>query len=240
MPFWKTTFLIESFQQAGSIGSGAAVGWGETWYQELAGTADAALLSFDTNRYVLYRRPCLNPLHHITWVRVSDEGNPRNSKVRFLGNLAGTASGVGLPADVAQLIDLVAFDTSPTPIAHHRRFMLRGLSVGDVIGDTINGSSVNFPAIYAFLQHIGNGTVGNPSLPTGVLPAWKIRFYPPAPVPVSPAAIAIPAASPNFIDLTSPGLVPTAGAKYRRSGVRFPYFVNRVWTYTGLEGVANH
>jgi hypothetical protein len=247
MATWKTTFYFESFEPTSGIGGGAAVGWTETWYQTGPSSADLALTSAAIDTYIMLRRQCLAYKYNIPYVRVSDAANPRNSKLKSLEGRIGQAglSAAGILSPIAQvncalLVDFTCFDDSPASLAHSRRFLLRGLTAADINGNVFDNKSPNFNAIKRFLAVVGNGPVGEPSLPAGILPYWQIRFFDPTTVPIPSFSLAsVPQPNDHFIHATAPGLVPTLGKKYRIRGVRYPYYSNRVWTDTGFVDAAN-
>jgi hypothetical protein len=231
MPFYKTTFFFEAFQQSAGFDPGSAVGWTETWYQQSA-TIDSALTSADVFRYVSFRRACLATGYKIQWLRVSQVDNPRLTKIRSLGQSLGTAKGDAAQVNCCILVDVTALPNGTDTLTHHRRFLMRGLPVDVINQNVISRTGLNWGAFTRFFEHIGLHETGTALAGPIDRSAWLIRGLPSTVVRSQMSTLAATAAG-NQISVASAGLTNTLGQRVLLRGVKFPYFINRVWTDVG-------
>jgi hypothetical protein len=251
----KVTYFLESVQSAVKYAS-AALGFTETWYQSsnAIGTLDDSLMSKDVNTYVELRLPTLPPVYRMSYIRVSDEHNPRNFKILALDNQSGfakveaTSGGqpIGLYGQVqcALLIDFVRLGGVAPDHANHRKFLMRGLPVDVIDGNVVKPAGPNWNSIQVFLNWLADKETGHPAkgLPKGIVPntTLGLRYHNPAVAWTPVLALSTDANSKYLLDLV-PQVTPPDPLHnlYEIRDVPEPLKrLNRIWTWKANNNVA--
>jgi hypothetical protein len=230
MADYKITFFFEGEQPSLGAGTGAAVGWTETWYleseQDISTVSDAT----DILIYIQMRLRFLPNLYRVTFVRTSQEGNVRNVKVRSPLTSNGYVTTPAAQVTCAILVDFTAPPFGLGDHAHHRRMLIRGLPVSLLSGNVINRADVTFQRLVDFLQYISLGAIPRDVFPNPRPKARRIKFIPATTeeVPISNLTV-----SPNNVHQITVTAAILPGPNFGRvkiRGVHLPYNVNRVWT----------
>jgi hypothetical protein len=247
---FKCTFFFEGLQANPGRTASAVMAWTETWYRTDLNDIDqmlASCLNTAVNSYLGKRSAMLHALYAIKWVRVSDTGNPRLTKLGAVNPAQGGQLGAPAEADggrlalvqgiattAAQLNCAVEVDFSKLPgpggdITHHRRFAIRGLPRSIINGNILNENGEGMNALVGFSNYIGRGA--SPNFPAVGFPCpYKIQYqvHPLTNVPITGLTIAV--GNPRQIVLTA-ALGPLAlndRVEIRNAtGIRG---TNRIWT----------
>jgi hypothetical protein len=251
MPTYKTTWFFEGLQPNLGSTASSVVSWSETWYQTAA-SVDAALanaISTTPNTWLLKRIAFLHALYAVKWCRVSNDADPRQTKLASIGAAnrgpIGYVEGGGQtpynPATAAQvnccaLADLAVLPRDGDTKTHHRRILLRGLPQSMINGNTINELGAGYNGLLSFLNYVGRAR--SPNFPqAGAAPTWLIRFQSPLQLfqPIGTLAVAA-----NLRGLTMSAPLPAAvnGSRIEIRGVVSPQRVNKIWTVRSLAPVA--
>jgi len=242
MPDWKVNWEFEGSQSA-MAGRSQILTWTETWYQNADPNIELALLraSLVASGWLKGRLSFMSDLYRCTQVRVSDQANPRMSKVALVQGGWGTLPHANANFKAAQVNCALLVDFSVLPLAagdivHHRRALFRGLDVSMINGNLPVRTSTSFVNATRFFNWLGVG----PAPQTGGRNVqfardyfreaceYKMRVQSPAPVRVPIEALTIHA-SQRSITITAD--IPAAvGDKVNVTGVTFPRGVNRIWT----------
>lgn len=236
---WAATFFFESEQQPPGIGTGASVGWTETWYKTFsdAVSPEAVLLDKGLSDYVTLRILPMSALYNITFLRVSDVNNPRRFKIRHLPAAVGA---IGLDASTpAQVQCAVLADLEKLPLAgrptehvHHRRFLVRGLPSSLINGNVMNTVDPAFTALQQFLALIGNKPAGGEHPKLVPVWTWGIKYQ--APTQPKTTITLARVHTPNDHEIVVAPQLPGGTARKSKvivSGVDAPSAWNRIWTF---------
>ena len=244
MANFKATFFFESQQQA-TLGTGSSLGWTESWYKTMVASPEAALLDPDLQKYVELRRMCLASIYRMTFIRVSDDDNPRRFK------LANIAVGDGVlnsevaapPAQVqcALLADLerLPLDANPHEKVHHRRFLIRGLPSGMIDGNVLNPNFPAFAQIRRFLDYVGRHSAGT-AVPGEGQPrfSWGAKYLDPSVTPTTIVSAIVTPWDDQVIGVR-PVVAPATvrGTRFTIRGVDSPREFNRTWQYVNDSSI---
>jgi hypothetical protein len=245
---FKVTWFFETVDRA-LIGASAALGWTETWYLGgQPGSLDTMFDHPDVINYTKLRRDLLTPRARISFIRISDDNNPRLVKIQSLSAAIGSFDKLADVSDhPAQIQCAVLVDLQRLPIAvgepvHHRRFLIRGLHVGMINGNVLDPGAPGFAALTRFLNFIGKKpTGGSDPAAKDTRSALGIRYHDPSVAwilirslgsgklggggltvgvqPIIPGLISFP--HPSQVEIRD---VPQPLARY-----------NRTWNYLGLD-----
>jgi len=230
MPTYKMTFFFEGFQTTKGVGGGSAVGWTETWYLTTTGGIDDALFDPAVTTYIDQRRSFLPDQYFVAWVRASQTDKTRNTKVREVRGGIGQGPGAAAQVTCAVLADFTALPLQAGDHAHHRRFLIRGLSSNVIDGNVIHPNAVEWRRIELFLDYLATGRIEGAPNPVPNPNRWQIRFLP-GTVPFSGITLLkLEPGAPNYITVTAPNITQEEGTQWIIKGVRHPYYCNRTWT----------
>lgn len=234
MPAYKVAYFFESMQQ-GFIGTGASLGWVETWYWQADLTIEAAMASNEIQRYLVERCPILDPLYRIAFIRISQDDQPRRFKVahvNFQGSASRDPNATAMQVQCAILVDMerLPLVDQPKEKVHHRRFLLRGLPPDVINGNVINPHGQNWQNVLRFLNFISNKPArGGRGEGMPARSEFGIRYLAPNVEKKIITLLECDAADGLTIRVTASGFVPTQGQSVVVSGVRSPLGVNRTW-----------
>lgn len=245
MPQYRMTFFFESLEESNTTAPSAAHGWTETWYlnSSFASNLDLALAGVDTNNYIQARARCLNLVYSIWCVRaveVTPGVKVRRSKLRFVRQDGSISAASALQVQCALVADIVKLPTALNEAAHHRRFLIRGLSIGDTTpgGNVWKPTGPSGASLRRFLNYLAKGQVGEGGgQPAAFAPFehWQMRYNDPAVISQPITDLTLPAGAPTTIKVTSAALAAAAvGDKVVIQRVGFPRGVNRTWTVQAL------
>lgn len=235
MPAYRVAFFFESFQQ-GFIGTGASVGWVETWYWVKSASIDAAINDPEIQRYLNNRCAILDPLYRVAFIRVSEADRPRRFKiahVNFQGSASRQESASAMQVQCAILVDLERLPAidQPTEKVHHRRFLVRGLPPDVIHGNVLNMFGENWPNVLRFLAFIGNKPArGERGVGMPARSEFGLRYLAPSVTKRIIQELKVRPGSGTTVDLTCANLVAQLGQNVVVAGVDTPPLVNRTWT----------
>lgn len=236
MSAYRVTFFFEANQQ-GVVGTGASVGWTESWYKNADKTIDQIIEDADITKYIVLRTACLASIYKITFVRVSDEQYPRRFKIRTIysggGSVRANPQNSHGQVQCAILIDLEKLPETnrPTEGVHHRRFLVRGLPSSVIDGNILDTNSLAWGNFNKFFDFIGNHLAGVRPEPDHVPFTWGIRFL--SPNSTKRQILAARAIAPlgHQIEMKTDGNLPIfVGSRVIVSGIDSPAGFNRTWT----------
>lgn len=240
MPHYKVTYFFESDQQ-GEYGTGASIGWTESWYTQSTGSSlDQVYLQGDFSQYLDLRLAFMPDVYRTSFLRLSQAENPRVFKVFTLGTSRkgqvvpspGDRGSFSLQVQCAILIDMMRMPTEPFEKSHHKRFLVRGLPAGLVNGNVFDTTTQYWPRLSAFLNFVGGHNASVGAGPQGS-PWHGLRFFPPAAARINVTNVRADTSDKRLIQVQPdiPGLVP--GNFVQIQGMVSPHkSLNRVWTLT--------
>lgn len=237
MPDFKVTWFFDGSQRTTGIGGSSFTGWTETWYCTSA-DMDTLLegITAAGAQFLALRTSILPDQYVISWVRASAVDNPRISKVANVQRGGAIPAAAFPPAQITccLLVDFTVLPGVVGDVAHHRRFLLRGLPADVINGNVINGGSVLWNRFRQFLRYIGNRELpeANPAF-TGF---WKIRCQGNPVVDANILTLVPNALNPNAIDITATAPPGAVGQQVVINKVKFPRGVNRLWTIYAING----
>lgn len=209
MAKYKITYFFEGIQAA-ITGTSGVVGWTETWYTpDLTLNLDGILSHVDHANYTRLRRAIMPNIYRISFLRVSDEDNPRVFKVKALTSLFGELQPFGTvpnqfttQVQCALLADMVRLSGGGSEPTHHRRFLLRALPESVVNGQVINPLSDSWSDVLKFLNFVGQHQTGSAisATPSAI---HGLRYHNPAtPAPVALSYLQVSGVKgPRFINV---------------------------------------
>lgn len=252
MAEYKTTWFFEGLQQNPGTTANSVVTWTETWYQTATNLDEAIFLAAngnDNNGWVGRRRQFLHALYSIKWVRVSNDANPRETKLshvmglqfgemNYTPNSTGgqAAANTGAQVQCCVLVDVMKLPQGDGDKAHHRRLQLRGLPRSIMDGNVLSENSQAFNKMLGFLNYVARVRTPEPRLGLPV-PVWKIRYQNPTAVFVPITALAQTAGNDRSITISAglPGANHGRRLEIRR--VASVAGVNRIWTVRAAAAV---
>lgn len=239
--------------QEAAVGRDATYGWVETWGRRAASIDAALLFAGDTgaDSWLVRRRAFLASLYRVAFVTATaicvaeGEGSglpaPPLTKTLTLYNQSGTAflnEGVplgvpALPVSTAVNVQATRLPGGADPIAHHKKFWLRGLPTTMVNGNILRPTADAYINMLRFLNLVANHETGGAV--NLVASPWDMWYQQPdLIIPATPLFdVTVNNNSRRFPIITTAGLgVPVGfvrGARVQIRGVTQPPGLNRSW-----------
>lgn len=242
---YRVTFFFES-QQGALVGTGAALGWTESWYKGgVEKSLQLEIINPEFKEYIKKRTAFMPNLYRCSFIRLSDDDNPRRFKVAGIGGSEGVGkldSAVFNAAQVqcAILVDLEKMPQADNEKAHHRRFLVRALPNSLINGNVLRPSGQAYTDLRAFLDYVGGVDVMYPHDPAAATFTYGIRYHNPANLPVKIDEVHPDLADPQRLLLKFPGMgVLLPGVKVRITRVPHPKNFNRTWNFSGMKPPEN-
>lgn len=256
-PVFRCDFFFEATQSRGEFGSGASIGWTESWYRSFP-NIEAAIAAMqntaNANSYLRWRLPLLKPLYACIWVRASSTAQPPGTRLSKVANMGG--AGVGswhandipaqttcgllinftsiMPPAVALLPDGSAAPAPPAPRSVRRSFFLRGIPGPFTDGNIFSPNAAYRDALISFLSLLARFPALT-AVPPVASPPWLIRtISSPSAAPVGGITVPAPPASPRTFTIIQPAVPLVTGQRVRFTGVTSPAYMNRTWTVLGV------
>lgn len=250
MPNYKVTFFFES-EQAATLGTGASLGWTETWYRQVNGTLPEVLDDPQLQQYLQLRTAFMPDIYRCSFIRLSEDDKPRRFKIESVPNGNGQLRHVSgfSPNNAAQVQCCVLVDLERMPLAgledepaHHRRFLIRGLPQSLIDGNVLNFLSIHFPLLESFLDFIGGHAAGRPVVVGRPRFLWGIRYHDPVTAKLVINTIGVGPDNDRTVRVTfvpgPPDPPVPLPRRFEITGVDSPERFNRTWNLltTGVVG----
>lgn len=250
----KLTWFFESYQQAGPVGQGAAVGWTETWYLGTETNLDTAL-AIGSSRvmpgsYLGHRLSVLPSIYRCSFLRASVEPvgiNVERRPIAKVLNIVNASGQIQIEHNVnpvgqvqcAILVDFVRLPIGPAdPFTHHRRWLMRALPSEFIDGNVLRTTGDNYVRFRAFMDFLGatSRPIG-PGVQRPANPIYSLRFINATSLSLPISVLTVLADNPRRIQITSPGVGAVGlGGLVRIKRVSFPRGINRNWRVVSTSG----
>lgn len=246
---YKVVYFFESEQQA-MVGAGSALGWTETfyWQPQQATTLEQAIMDPSHDEWMKRRLAFMSEIYRLSFIRVSQDDNPRRFKIRGVTNrrglvptsaINGLNGGPAAQVQCAILADLEKLPAADNDTSHHRRYLLRGLPAEIISGNVINGLSQYYDTLLNFLRYIAGHEAGVAPVPGAPRYPWGIRYHDPGITASKIINLQIaPYDSGIVLTTENPPIVGVVGQHYQISGVPSPLGVNKTWKFAGTFSIA--
>jgi hypothetical protein len=246
MGLFKMTWFFEGLQDA-TFGSGAAIGWTETWaLNQASENIDDAFVNADVLQYTNLRQQCLAQQYRISFLRATNISQPptvtpRRVKIQSLPHTQGAASNFTCPAAQVQccvLADLQKLPSAPADLVHHRKFLIRGLPSDVINGNVINTGAANWPKFVTFFNFVAGRPTGVGAKTPGAATMLGVSYQDQVNFPKKNCpALTVDPLNPRMISLNPGTEAYVPGESVRISGFKGLDGVafNRAWQYVTTD-----
>lgn len=185
---YRVTFFFES-QQGAQIGTGADLGWTESWYKgNVDKTLEQEILNPEFKTYISKRTAFMPNLYRCSFIRLSDDDNPRRFKITGVDPSIGLGK-INVDAikaaqvQCAVLVDLQRMPRADNETSHHRRFLIRALPSSMINGNVLAAGDPGVTVLRKFADFVGNQDPNIGKLDDGPQFTYGIRFHDPTAIP---------------------------------------------------------